>query len=144
MKLALSVILFFAAGAGGSAFFCCPIPVQSTEYQNPALLCPEKYVQDTVMVTEVYEPAVHGFVKRQYGRYVSKGGDGDDVLETRAKNVGYDIEFLKECGLNFEKTSVPQLFSSSCGSGCPVRLAPGGGIKLGSTLLDLGCGGKFD
>lgn len=88
------------------------------------------------------EPAVHGFVKRQYGRYVTEGGDGEGVFKSRATNVGYDVEFLKECGLNFEKTSVPQLFTASCGSGCPLRLAPEG-VKKGDTVLDLGCGGEI-
>jgi SAM-dependent methyltransferase len=75
-----------------------------------------------------------------YSDYVVKGGDGKDVLRTRGSCLGYDEVFLSECGLGSENT---ELFQVSCGSGCPLRLAPDG-IKEGCTILDLGCGAGHD
>ena len=90
------------------------------------------------LISEVFHE--HNLIKELYSEYVVNGGDGEDVLRTRVSSLGYDELFLSECGLSSENT---ELFQVSCGSGCPLRLAPDG-IKEGCTILDLGSGAGHD
>ena len=56
------------------------------------------------------------------------------VLKERAEGLGYDEDFVK--GID------ASVFSASCGSGCPLKLA--GGPSEGETVIDLGCGAGHD
>jgi SAM-dependent methyltransferase len=82
----------------------------------------------------------HNLIKDLYSDFVVNGRDGKDVLRNRSSSLGYDELFLSQCGLGSENA---ELFKVSCGSGCPLRLAPDG-IKEGYTILDLGSGAGHD
>lgn len=95
----------------------------------------------TLSSTAQQQPTVtdkHNLIKDLYGEYVRNGGDGKDVLNSRAMSLGYDEAFLTSCGLLGAKE---ELFQVSCGSGCPLRLKP---IQKGDVVMDLGSGAGHD
>mmetsp|Transcript_17875 Transcript_17875/g.21374 ORF Transcript_17875/g.21374 Transcript_17875/m.21374 type:complete len:289 (+) Transcript_17875:93-959(+) len=111
-------------------------------------------------------------IHKFYGEYARAGGDGKDICQIRAQNLGYDELFLyTQCGLpttptphhhhnnddgDDEQESEPaytDLFSVSCGSGCPLRLKPSNTttannattiVPNGAIVLDLGAGAGHD
>lgn len=80
-------------------------------------------------------------LQEHYAKYVSSGGDGPTVLKDRAAELGYDDALVPPA---LQETS---LFQASCGSGCPIRLLPGGAISAKDAIeivMDLGCGAGHD
>ena len=87
-------------------------------------------------------------VQKHYHDYVVKGGDGPTVWKERAKDLGYDEDFLTassaspQQGKHDNDLSLwEDLFQASCGSGCPLRLHM---PQKGDTVMDLGCGAGHD
>jgi len=99
-------------------------------------------------------------IHKFYGEYARAGGDGKDIFQIRAQNLGYDDVFLHtQCGLpttppphhhhhhhnkddddndDNEQESEPSytdLFRVSCGSGCPLRLQPSTTTTTTTTIL---------
>jgi arsenite methyltransferase len=74
-------------------------------------------------------------VQDHYAQYVTSGGDGPNVLETRAASLGYTDDWRpREIGSD--------CFVASCGSGCPLRLPGGHANDL--LVMDVGCGAGHD
>jgi len=98
-------------------------------------------------------------IRKHYAEYVTKGGDGPSVFETRASDLGYG--FVDKSGRHIAPESLKsdaKLWRASCGSGCPLKLLhdeqlgdsclvqPNGGEKESTplTILDIGCGAGHD
>jgi len=77
-------------------------------------------------------------LQEHYAKYVTTGGDGDDVLKGRAAELGYSQDFFPS------DVYQAQLFRASCGSGCPLRLSVGMPTVNDHLVVDLGCGAGHD
>ena len=83
-------------------------------------------------------------VQKHYHDYVVNGGDGPTVWEERAKDLGYDKDFLPSSVLASQQQGddlLGSLFRASCGSGCPLRIEI---PQCGNVVMDLGCGAGHD
>ena len=79
-------------------------------------------------------------VQRHYAAYVTKGGDGNTVLQDRGRTLGYTQEV---CATNNgHNKNEDELYAAFCGSGCPLALVDND--MMGQTVLDLGCGAGHD